>query len=493
MSQRLRKSISLAMVASILAVLLAACGGEATPVPATATTGGGATTEATATTGGTTAEATATTGGTTAEATATTAEAAGATATTGGAAGGGLALPSTCSAVEINYWNPFTGPDGPFMQKIVDNFNASGQNIKVNNNTNQAIGGQYDTQLDTAQASGQLPNVAIINEDAVATRAFRNTLRPIDQFVEQAGIQGSDFPKVAWDTGAVAGKRYGVPLSFVVMTMYYNQDMLNAAGITKVPTNKEEFEAAAQAMTKDGKNGFLLTTSFPVQQIFQQLLHQYGGTEFSADGTKATWNSDAGVKALTWMKEASDKYGQPNLEVDAELNAFKAGNVGMIWNGIWQIPNVTGDAVSFKGMAAPPPQIGDQPATWAGGPFLTMPVQPSEDQCKDTASIIFIKYVLDNSLEWAKAGNVPALNSVRNSAEFKALPHSALAPAVENPVFPPPVPGIGSAFAPLGEAVGSIIAGTETDIKKALDSSAERSNAILAENKATFGDAPKGP
>jgi multiple sugar transport system substrate-binding protein len=493
MTQRLRKFISLAMVTSILAVLLAACGGEATPVPATATTGGGTGAEATATTGGTTAEATATTGGTTAEATATTAEAAGATATTGGAAGGGLALPSTCSAVEINYWNPFTGPDGPFMQKIVDNFNASGQNIKVNNNTNQAIGGQYDTQLDTAQASGQLPNVAIINEDAVATRAFRNTLRPIDNFVEQAGIQGSDFPKVAWDTGAVAGKRYGVPLSFVVMTMYYNQDLLNAAGINKVPTNKEEFEAAAQAMTKDGKNGFLLTTSFPVQQIFQQLLHQYGGTEFSADGTKATWNSDAGVKALTWMKEASDKYGQPNLEVDAELNAFKAGNVGMIWNGIWQIPNVTGDAVSFKGMAGPPPQIGDQPATWAGGPFLTMPVQPSEDQCKDTASIIFIKYVLDNSLEWAKAGNVPALNSVRNSAEFKALPHSVLAPAVENPVFPPPVPGIGSAFAPLGEAVGSIIAGTETDIKKALDSSAERSNAILAENKATFGDAPKGP
>jgi multiple sugar transport system substrate-binding protein len=246
-------------------------------------------------------------------------------------------------------------------------------------------------------------------------------------------------------------------------------------------------------MTKDGKNGFLLTTSFPVQQIFQQLLHQFGGQEFSDDGTEATWNSEAGVQALTWMKEANDKYGQPNLEVDAELNAFKAGNVGMIWNGIWQIPNVTGEAVAFEGMAAPPPQIGEEPATWAGGPYLTMPAQQTPDECKDTASIIFIKYVLDNSLEWAKAGSVPASNTVRNSAEFQALPHAVLAPAVENPVFPPPVPGIGAAFAPLGEAVGSIIAGTETDIKKALDESAERSNAILAENKATFGDAPAGP
>ncbi|HET9493668.1 MAG TPA: ABC transporter substrate-binding protein [Chloroflexia bacterium] len=483
MSQSLRKMISLATVAMILTVLLAACGGGATPVPATPTTGGGAATEPTATTGAAAAEATPTTGAAAAEA----------TATTGGTAGGPLELPSQCSAVEINYWNPFTGPDGPFMQQIVDNFNTDHPNIKVNNNTNQAIGGQYDTQLDTAQASGQLPNVAIINEDAIATRAFRNTLRPIDDFVDQVGIQGSDFPEVAWNTGEVAGKRYGIPLSFVVMTMFYNEDLMNEAGITSVPTNREEFEAAAEAMTKDGKNGYLLTTAFPVQQIFQQLLHQFGGQEFSDDGTEATWNSDAGVQALTWMKETNDKFGQANLEVDAELNAFKAGNVGMIWNGIWQIPNVTGEAVAFAGKAAPPPQIGDEPATWAGGPFLTMPVQPSEDECKDTASIIFIKYVLDNSLEWAKAGNVPAMNTVRNSAEFQALPHAVLAPAVENPVFPPSIPGIGSAFAPLGEAVSAVIAGTQTDIKAALDDAAQRANAILEENRQEFGDAPAGP
>ena len=95
-------------------------------------------------------------------------------------------------------------------------------------------------------------------------------------------------------------------------------------------------------MTANGKNGFLLTTGFPIQQVFQQLLHQFGGTEFNADGTQATWNSDAGVQALTWMKQASDKYGQPNLEVDADLNAFKAGTAGMIWNGIWQLTSLTG-------------------------------------------------------------------------------------------------------------------------------------------------------
>jgi multiple sugar transport system substrate-binding protein len=404
-----------------------------------------------------------------------------------------MSLPAGCSNVAINYWNPFSGPDGQVMQKMVDDFNASQTNVKVNANTTQGVSGDYDTQLDTAQASGGLPEVAIINEDKIATRAFRNTLRPMDDVVSQMGISASNYPKVAWDTGTVAGKQYGIPLSFVAMTMYYNNDMLKAAGINAPPTNRTEFEAAAQAMTANGKNGFMLTTAFPVQQVFQQILHQYGGSEFNEDGTKATWNSEAGVKALTWMKEASDKYGQPNLEVDAELNAFKAGNVGMIWNGIWQLNSVTGQGVSFEGKATAPPTIGDQPAVWAGGPFLTLPAQQNPDQCKDAGAGIFIKYLIDNSLTWATAGNIPASNEARNSSEFQAMPQSVLAKAVENPVFPPAVPGISDAFGPLGNAVGGVMAGTQTDIKAALDDAASQADTILTENKARFGDAPANP
>ena len=32
---------------------------------------------------------------------------------------------------------------------------------------------------------------------------------------------------------------------------------------------------------------------------------------------------------------------------------------------------------------------------------------------------------IDNSVEWAKAGNIPACNKARNSAEFKALPQAS--------------------------------------------------------------------
>lgn len=401
----------------------------------------------------------------------------------------GLELPAQCTSVSLDYWNPFTGPDGPFMAQMVDEFNAANPNIQVMMNT--IPGGEYVTQLGTAIASNTQPDVAVMWADQIATMAFRNIFRPMDDIVTQIGLSGDDFPTDVWNAGEVAGQRYSIPLDIHPMTMFYNADLLAEAGITEPPTNREQFEAAAAAMTQGGNNGFMLTNGFPVQQIFQMLLHQFGGSEFNADGTEATWNSEAGVQALEWMRNASDQWGQPNLEVDAELNAFKGGGVGMIWNGIWQTTNVTGEAVEFEGRATAVPQIGQQMAVWAGSHQLGLPVQGEEDPCRDAGAAIFINYLLENSVTWAQAGQIPANNTVRQSAEFQAVsPQAEIAPSVEGAFFPPSVPGITDAFAPLGEAVGAVMAGTATDIQAALDESATRANEILAQNRGTYGETP---
>jgi len=415
------------------------------------------------------------------------------TPTTGTGASGGtsMTLPSDCTNVELSYWNPFTGPDGPFMGQLTDGFNSANKNIKVTMTT-QA---DYYTQIQTAAASDTLPDVAIIHADQIATWAYRNVLRPIDSAVSSMGLTSGDYPKAVWNAGQVAGKRYSIPLDIHPMTMYYNEDALKDAGITAPPKTRDEFEKAAKAVTDKGKKGFLITAGFPVQQIFSMLLNQYGGSWFNEDGTKVTWNSDSGVKALTWLKDAQSKYSEQNLEVDADLAGFKAGNAGMIWNGIWQITNVTGQAVSFAGNATAVPQIGDKMAVWAGSHQLTMPVhKKGADKCKDAAGAMFIKYVVDNSVTWAKAGQIPANNKVRSSAEFKAVePQASIAPSVESAFFPPPVPGITDAFAPLDDAVGSVMSGKSTDIKKALDDAAGRAQQILDENKGKYTAPPSTP
>ena len=41
------------------------------------------------------------------------------------------ALPADCTSVSLEYWNPFTGPDGPFMGELVNAFNQSQDAINV--------------------------------------------------------------------------------------------------------------------------------------------------------------------------------------------------------------------------------------------------------------------------------------------------------------------------------------------------------------------------
>jgi len=399
------------------------------------------------------------------------------------------ALPEDCGTVALEYWNPFTGPDGPFMGELVNAFNEANPNIVVTMTT-QA---EYYTQLSTAAASGTLPDVAIVHADQVATQAYRNILRPMDALVEETGITGQDFPEAVWNAGEVNGARYAIPLDIHPMTMFVNMDLLAEAGYDAVPTTGEEFAEMAAALTAGDNNGFMITAGFPIRQIFEQMLYQFGGTSFNEDGTEASWNSEAGVEAAQWLLDAQAAYSQPNLEVDAELNAFKGGTVGMIWNGIWQTTNVTGEGVFFNGVATAIPQIGPNMAVWAGSHQLTLPAQAEEDACRDTAAGLFIKYLLDNSVVWASAGQLPASSTVRASEEFAAvLPQADIAAGSADYVFfPPSVPGITDAYGPLDEAMGALLSGNATDVQAELDSAAERANQILEQNRETYSEAPQ--
>ncbi|MDQ4078286.1 MAG: ABC transporter substrate-binding protein [Chloroflexota bacterium] len=398
-------------------------------------------------------------------------------------------LPAECEAVTLEYWNPFTGPDGPFMGEIVDAFSTEHPQIDVIMTTQS----EYYTQLSTAAASETLPDVAVIHADQIATWAFRNVLRPIDDLVAGMEVEGGNFPEEVWNIGEVGGRRFAIPLDIHPMTLFYNADLLQEAGVDPTEledgVTAEEFEAAAAAVSEAGNNGFMLTTGFPNRQIFEMLLHQAGGRAFSEEGAEVTWDSAEGVQALEWMREAQVEWGEPNLEVDAELNAFKGGTVGMIWNGIWQTANVTGEAVPFDGRATAVPQIFDEAAVWGGSHQLTLPAQSEEDPCRDAAAGIFIDYLLDNSVTWAAAGQIPASNEVRESPAFQEIePQADIAPSAQYVFFPPAVPGITDAYAPLDEAVAAVLAGEATDIEAALAESAQRAEQILAENRESYGE-----
>jgi multiple sugar transport system substrate-binding protein len=102
----------------------------------------------------------------------------------------------------------------------------------------------------------------------------------------------------------------------------------------------------------------------------------------------------------------------------------------------------------------------------------------------------FIAWISEHSLEWAKAGQIPARQSVVNSAEFKALPAvSEIQKQQADARFFPPFPAAGDAlFGPQGAGQAAVAAVTgKKDAKAALDEAASNITKQLTANKQKYG------
>jgi multiple sugar transport system substrate-binding protein len=309
---------------------------------------------------------------------------------------------------------------------------------------------------------------------------------PLDDVAEELHLEKSDFASVIWDAGIYNGKRYGIPLDTHPLGFYYNKAHLKKAGVKAVPQTRGELEAAMSKLKNSGvKNPFWQSSTWPAHLMFQSLLWQFGGDLYNGDASKAMWNSKAGVDALTWQVNLIKKGFSPkNVANDADYIAFKNGKNSFHWDGIWQSQDLKKTDLDWG--VAPLPRIGSERAAWANSHNLVIMRQPRPDDDKLDAAKTFIGWVSQHSLEWAKGGQVPARNSVRNSSGFKKLAaQSVFAKEVGYVHYPPAVPGVGDAQAEMEAGVNRAILGKQTP-KQALDEAASKANKLLEENKKKY-------
>ncbi|MGS0686320.1 ABC transporter substrate-binding protein [Nakamurella sp. GG22] len=390
--------------------------------------------------------------------------------------------------VTLGFWNGFTGGDGPFMKKLVEQFNSENPNIKVEMNTLQWT--DFYSKVPNAVSAGAGPDLAAMHIDQLATNAARNVIIPLDEVASALEYTEDDFDQTVWTAGIYKDKRYGIPLDVHPLGEYANMGQLKKAGINEMPTDEASVNAAVDALKSKGgvPQPFWMSATFPAHLIFVSLTSQFGGSIYNPEGTTATFNSDAGVESLNWMTSLVKSGASPaNVASDAEAQAFRQQRNSLTWNGIWMM-NEWDKVNGLEWAAAPLPTIGDKPAVWASSHNLTVTSQAAKDPNKLEAARLFIAFISEKSIEWAKSGQVPARNSVRESPEFTELEvQNTLAQQLPNAVFPPTVPGIGDVTAPTYElAVNQVMLG-KAQPKEALDSAASKANQMLEDNRAKYG------
>jgi ABC-type glycerol-3-phosphate transport system substrate-binding protein len=141
------------------------------------------------------------------------------------------------------------------------------------------------------------------------------------------------------------GQQLGMALSgFGDIALYYNKADFAAAGITAPPKTWTQLTADAIKLTDPAAKrwGFYVPLGDAewISYDWEPLLWGDGGSLLNAAGTKATFDSPAGVKALnTWITILKDKAAPAasfasNGSYDGG-NAFESNAVAMVTDGIW--------------------------------------------------------------------------------------------------------------------------------------------------------------
>jgi multiple sugar transport system substrate-binding protein len=145
------------------------------------------------------------------------------------------------------------------------------------------------------------------------------------------------FPDNVIEASVYQDQLYGVPFIIGTIVMYANLDLMEAAGITEIPTTGEELVAAAQAI-QDPPNVWGFYTPTNVEDFGwyfnMQNVHNFGGDIISDDFETATIDSQPVIDAtqyatdLICTHEVQPPVGQYDREAAIEL--FRAGKLAFI-------------------------------------------------------------------------------------------------------------------------------------------------------------------
>ena len=180
-----------------------------------------------------------------------------------------LAAPCSVSAADkttITFWHAMGGTNGEVLQQIVDDFNASQDEIEIK----AEYQGTYDdtiTKLKAAmQSDSGLPDVCQMYDVGTKFMYDSGSVIPVEDKFESTGYDKSSVMDVISSYYTVDGKQYAMPFNVSTPMLYYNKDVFEAAGLDP-ETKHEIFELLCRIREK--RNNAIVLVSHHMEDVAQ--------------------------------------------------------------------------------------------------------------------------------------------------------------------------------------------------------------------------------
>ncbi|MDP3997026.1 MAG: extracellular solute-binding protein [bacterium] len=225
----------------------------------------------------------------------------------------------------------------------------------------------YERDLLSALAEGRGPDVFVIHHNWVNDKQRLMTPAPAN-IIDERAVR-DEFVDVAAADLVRGGQVYALPSSVDTLAMYYNKDLLNAAGIARPPRTWTDFQQMIERVTKVNRLGTIQQSAAALgtagninraSDIFQLLMMQSGLSIFDAQNNKVSINNDIGARALTFYTDFANKSKKVytwNLQQDYSIDAFAAGKTAVMFNYSYSVPTIKAKNPRLNFGVAEIPQI----------------------------------------------------------------------------------------------------------------------------------------
>jgi multiple sugar transport system substrate-binding protein len=261
-----------------------------------------------------------------------------------------LALPRAAVAetVTLQWWDYLKDSAGDLkgVDDLIAGYQASHPNVKIER-TSVAFG-DLKTKIIQAAATGTMPDIVIIDNPDHQAMAAQGALADVTALVKGWKAKDQYFAG-PWSSTVYQGKNYGVPYKSNATALFYNEDLLAAAGIKSPPKTWDELQKAAKALTKGNVSGFCFSAVNTEEGTFTILPFLW-----ASGGDIPTIGDAASVETLKFLNtlvnvDKSVPASVSTLSQGDVNNLFMAGQCAMMINGPWQIPGIKANAnVKFK-------------------------------------------------------------------------------------------------------------------------------------------------
>ena len=127
-------------------------------------------------------------------------------------------------------WSLFTGGDGEYMTKIIDDYNATSPSKQVQSIT--LVWADYYTKLQTAVAADKGPDIGLSHVSELPELVDQGVVEPLNDYLDELGVDlSSMYTQNSLDSVTFDGEIYAIPLDTHAEVMYYNKDILEKAGV----------------------------------------------------------------------------------------------------------------------------------------------------------------------------------------------------------------------------------------------------------------------